>query len=153
MSRLELKIPPDVVWVINAGLMWLVAKASPRLVVPTLLRVGMGALLLICGVVVIIGARAALASANTTWGPMAPERTTRLVATGVYAFSRNPMYLGMLFVLLGWGILLASPAGLIVSTGFFLYIDRFQIAPEERALSTSLGPEYLGYRARDRRWI
>lgn len=153
MSRLELKIPPDVVWLILAGLMWLAARATPRLVIPTLLRAGTGVVLTILGVAIVVGARKALERANTTWGPMTPERTTSLVTAGVYAFSRNPMYLGMLLVMLAWAAWLASPAALIVSGVFVPYIDRFQIAPEERALSASLGREYLDYLARVRRWV
>ncbi len=148
-----MRIPPDVIWLFNAGLMWLMAVATPRLVVPGWLRLGTGAVLLTGGVGWIVGARVALARADTTWSPMTPGRTTRLVTTGVYAFSRNPMYLGMQLVLLGWAALLASPAALLVSTGFFLTIDRFQIAPEERALAAGFGPEFLEYKARVRRWI
>lgn len=152
MSRLDLKIPPDVVWVIVAGLMWTAARATPRLVVPFPLRAGIGTVLTMLGVAIIIGARKALERAKTTWGPMTPERTTSLVTAGVYSFSRHPMYLGMLLVMLAWAALLASPTALMVSGVFVLYIDRFQIAPEERVLSAILGREYLDYRTRVRRW-
>jgi protein-S-isoprenylcysteine O-methyltransferase Ste14 len=153
VSRLELRIPPDVVWVLVAGLMWLAAVSTPRVVVPSLARIGIGAVLTILGVVAMVSARAALERASTTWQPMTPGQTTRLVTTGVYGFSRNPMYLGMLLVMLGWGVLLASPAAMVVSAVFVLYIDRFQILPEERVLSAVLGQEFLEYLARVRRWI
>jgi protein-S-isoprenylcysteine O-methyltransferase Ste14 len=153
VSRLELRIPPDVVWALVAGLMWLAAVSTPRVVVPSLARIGIGAVLTILGVVAMVSARAALERASTTWQPMTPGQTTRLVTTGVYGFSRNPMYLGMLLVMLGWGVLLASPAAMVVSAVFVLYIDRFQIMPEERVLSAVLGQEFLEYLARVRRWI
>jgi protein-S-isoprenylcysteine O-methyltransferase Ste14 len=59
----------------------------------------------------------------------------------------------MLLVMLGLAILLASPAALVVSAVFVLYMDRFQIAPEERALAVMLGQEYADYLKRVRRWI
>jgi protein-S-isoprenylcysteine O-methyltransferase Ste14 len=153
MSRLDLKVAPDVVWVLVAGLMWLVSAWTPRLDVPSPLRVATAAILTVVGVWVIVRARAALARADTTWRPMTPARSTSLVTSGVYAFSRNPIYLGMLLALLGWAVLLASPAALVVSSVFVLYLDRFQIAPEERALAALLEREFSDYRGRVRRWI
>jgi len=153
VSRLELKIPPDVVWVLVAGLMWFVSVRTPRLDLPSSLRIGIGVVLTLGGVGAMASARASLERANTTWRPMIPEQTTSLVTSGVYGFSRNPVYLGMLLVMLGWAVLLASPAALVVSAVFVLYLDRFQIRPEERALSAILGQEYLDYLARVRRWL
>ena len=153
MSHLEFKIPPDVVWVLVAGLMWLAAVSTPRLVLPSPVRVGIGAVLTVLGVWAMVSARAALERANTTWRPMTPVQTTSLVTSGVYSLSRNPIYLGMLLVMLGWAVLLASPAALAVSGVFVLYIDRFQIGPEERALSAILGQEYVEYLAHVRRWL
>jgi protein-S-isoprenylcysteine O-methyltransferase Ste14 len=100
-----------------------------------------------------VSARTALDRAKTTWRPMTPTRSTKLVDSGVYALSRNPIYLGMLLVMFGWAVLLASPAALIVSAVFVAYLDRFQIGPEERALTSVLGQEYADYTARVRRWV
>ena len=63
------------------------------------------------------------------------------------------MYLGMLLVLLGWAVMLASSAAFLSSGVFVLYLDRFQIEPEERALTAVLGQEFIDYRARVRRWL
>jgi protein-S-isoprenylcysteine O-methyltransferase Ste14 len=71
----------------------------------------------------------------------------------VYRFSRNPTYLGMEIVLLGWAMVLASPAAALVSVLFVAYIARFQIRPEELVLSASLGQDYLDYSKRVRRWV
>jgi len=153
VSRLELKIPPDVVWVLVAGLMWLASLVTPHLDYPTPLRVGATVVLTVTGVWAIVSARVSLERANTAWGPMSPERTTSLVTSGVYGFSRNPMYLGMLLLLIGWAVLLATPAALAMAVVFVLYLDRFQIGPEERVLTRVLGQEYLDYMARVRRWL
>ena len=153
MSRLELRIPPDVVWVAVAFLMWLVSGRTPHLAIPSALRIGATVALTVAGVAILASARASLTAANTTWHPTTPGQTTSLVTTGVFGASRNPVYLGMLLVMLGFGVALSSPGAFLTSVLFVLYLDRFQIAPEERALTDKLGQEYLDYRARVRRWI
>lgn len=153
MSRLELKVPPDVVWVLVAGLVWLVSRITPHPEVPSSVRVGAAVVVTAVGVWAIVAARISLEQANTTWSPMTPGQSTSLVSSGVYAFSRNPMYLGMLLVLIGWAVLLASAAALALSGVFVLYLDRFQIGPEERTLTAHLGQEFLDYRHRVRRWL
>ena len=153
MSRLELKIPPDVLWVLVAGLMWLTSLRTPRLDLPTPIRVGSAVALTVAGVWFVVGARMSLDKAKTTWRPMTPGQSTSLVSTGVYGVSRNPIYLGMLLVMLGLGVALSSPVALALSVVFVLYLDRFQIEPEERALSTILGQEYQEYQTRVRRWL
>lgn len=153
MSRLELKVPPDVVWVIVASLMWVASARTPRLGIPATARSGTAVVLTVAGVVLMALARAALGEAETTGHPIASEETTALLSTGVYGVSRNPVYLGMLLVLLGWAVLLSSPVALVVSGAFVLYIDRFQIAPEERALSAALGRPYADYLERVHRWV
>ena len=153
MSSLELKIPPDVLWVLVAGLMWLSSLRTPRLDLPTPIRVGSAVALTVAGVWFVVGARMSLDKAKTTWRPMTPGQSTSLVSTGVYGVSRNPIYLGMLLVMLGLGVALSSPVALALSVVFVLYLDRFQIEPEERALSTILGQEYQDYQTRVRRWL
>jgi len=153
MSRLELRIPPDAVWVLVAGIMWLVSLRTPRLDVATPIRVGAAVALTVAGVWFVVGARVLLDKAKTTWSPMTPGHSTSLVSTGVYGVSRNPIYLGMLLVMVGLGIALSSPVALALSAVFVLYVDRFQIEPEESALSAILGQEYRDYQTKVRRWL
>jgi protein-S-isoprenylcysteine O-methyltransferase Ste14 len=75
------------------------------------------------------------------------------VATGVYSFTRNPMYLGMASILLAWAVLLASPWALLGPALFVAYITRFQIVPEERVLAKLFGESFAAYTRRVRRWI
>lgn len=105
------------------------------------------------GIAIVVDARVTLDRARTTWHPSVPERTTSLVTTVVYRYSRNPIYLGMFLVLVGWAVLLASPAALGLSATFVLCIDRFQIVPEERSLLTVAGDDYRDYADRVRRWV
>lgn len=110
-------------------------------------------------VLVILGVGAGVAGIfafrrhGTTVHPMAPERASAVVTTGIYRFSRNPMYLGLLFVLASWAIWLQSLLALLLLPAFILYMTRFQILPEERALTTRFGDDYIAYRSRVRRWL
>jgi protein-S-isoprenylcysteine O-methyltransferase Ste14 len=142
-----------VVWLLVAGLMWLGSAWTPRLDLPSPLRVAAAVALTAAGVWAIVSARALLERANTTWHPMTPGQSTSLVTSGVFGVSRNPIYVGMLLILFAWAVLLASPAALVVSSVFVFYLDRFQIVPEERALTAILGQEYHDYLTRVRRWI
>jgi protein-S-isoprenylcysteine O-methyltransferase Ste14 len=153
MSRLELKIPPDVVWVAMAVLMWLASRATPAVLVPNRLRVGIAAALIVAGTVLIVASRMALDGAGTTWHPTEPQRSTRLLTTGVYRFSRNPTYVGMAIVLLSWAVMLASPVAGVICTFFVAYVDRFQIRPEERILAGLFGQDFRDYTLRVRRWV
>jgi protein-S-isoprenylcysteine O-methyltransferase Ste14 len=91
--------------------------------------------------------------ARTTVNPMKPEAATSLVSSGIYRITRNPMYVGLLFVLVAWAAGLSSAWSMLEPLAFFLYIGRFQITPEERVLSQLFGAEYSAYKARVRRWL
>ena len=95
----------------------------------------------------------AFRASRTTVNPLKPERASALVTGGVYRITRNPMYVGMVFLLLAWAVYLSAVlpfAGIVV---FIVYITRFQIQPEERVLTGIFGDEYSTYAARVRRWL
>jgi protein-S-isoprenylcysteine O-methyltransferase Ste14 len=153
MSRLELKIPPDVVALAVAGVMWLVAALTPPLDVPLAYRAVIAGAFFVAAAVLVVTARTAFARAGTTFSPTAPERARCLVTTGVYRHSRNPMYLGTLVALFAVATLLANAFSLLASAAFVAYIGRLQIASEERVLRARFGPAYEEYASRVRRWI
>ena len=76
-----------------------------------------------------------------------------MVTTGICRVTRNPMYLGFALALLGWGLWLGHAVALGVPLAFVLYVNRFQIQPEERALRAKFGAPYEDYRRRVRRWL
>ena len=90
---------------------------------------------------------------KTTINPLNLKKSTYLVTSGVFRFSRNPMYLGMLLFLLGTAIILNIIGGLIISILFIFYMNFFQIIPEEKALQNLFGKNYRNYRKTVRRWI
>ena len=75
------------------------------------------------------------------------------VSAGPYRFTRNPMYLGLLLTLLAWAVFLFNPVVLLFVPIFVLYINRFQIKPEEQVLSSLFGAEYMAYKGQVRRWL
>jgi protein-S-isoprenylcysteine O-methyltransferase Ste14 len=91
--------------------------------------------------------------ARTTVNPLRPGTASTLVTGGIYRHTRNPMYLGLSIILLGWAVYLANAPALLLLPGFVLYIYRFQIVPEERTLAALFGAEYQAYRTRVRRWL
>ncbi len=153
MSWLELKIPPPVVALCLGALMWLAAQIVPAIEVSQSLRIGLSLVCVAIGLFFDLTALIAFLRVKTTPNPLRPLTTSSLVSTGLYRFSRNPMYLGQLLVLLGWALFLSNIAALVLTPLFVLYLNRFQIIPEERALSKLFGAEFTAYKLRVRRWL
>jgi protein-S-isoprenylcysteine O-methyltransferase Ste14 len=150
---LELRIPPPVVAALIAGAMWGISAAAPVIDVPGPARTAVAAILALAGGVFVTWAMISFLRARTTINPMKPEATSSLVRTGVYRISRNPMYVGLVFVLVGWAAYLASAWALLGPVAFVLYMNWFQIAPEERVLAALFGAEYSAYASTVRRWL
>jgi protein-S-isoprenylcysteine O-methyltransferase Ste14 len=150
---LELRIPPPVVSLIFAAGMWALAHVTPMLPMPRLARLISAAAVLAIGAAVAIGGVVSFRLAKTTVNPLKPETSASLVSTGIYSFTRNPMYLGMALVLVAWAVFLSSAWCLVGPALFMLYITRFQIAPEERVLDRLFGAAFAEYKKRVRRWL
>jgi len=153
VTSLELKIPPDVVALVVAGLMWLVFTVTPRLNVSIGYRVFAAAALALLGLLLLAAAKVALGRAHTTGDARHPGSARHLVTGGVYRVTRNPIYLAMTLLLLAWAASLSNLVSACVSASFALYIQRFQIRPEERVLGSLFGQSYMDYARRVRRWL
>jgi protein-S-isoprenylcysteine O-methyltransferase Ste14 len=153
MSALELKIPPVLVTALLALLMWLLSHLTPGIPIYTELRVTF--LLFFTGLGAYLGlaAVASFRKANTTVNPLTPEAISSLVVSGIFKRTRNPMYLALLLALTGWGLYLANIFSLLVTVGFVLYMNHFQIQPEERHLEEIFGIEFNDYKKQVRKWI
>jgi protein-S-isoprenylcysteine O-methyltransferase Ste14 len=90
---------------------------------------------------------------GTTVNPLRPESASSLVTSGPYALTRNPMYVAMAGILLANAVDRGHPAQLLPPAAWVAYVDRFQIRPEERALTSVFGEEYAAYREQVRRWL
>lgn len=153
MMTLKLKIPPVAVALITGACMWLAARAVPGIEVSFPGHVAVSVMVALLGLCTALSGVVAFSRAGTTINPMKPGSSSSLVVTGIYSVTRNPMYLGVLMVLLAWAIYLANPLTVLFLPGFVWYMGRFQIEPEERALTSLFGQKYTAYATRVRRWI
>jgi protein-S-isoprenylcysteine O-methyltransferase Ste14 len=153
MKALELKIPPPLLALVLALAMWLTSLLDEPMRMPLAARLGVALALAAIGQGISIAGILAFRRAHTTVNPLRPQAASSLVTTGIYRYTRNPMYVGLLLTLLGWNAFIASPHALPWLAVFVLYMNRFQIAPEERALLSLFGDAYAAYRARVRRWL
>ena len=152
MSSLESRIPPPAVVLIMAVLMWLSSRAAPPLHFDVPAHKWLAVILISMGFVTAMSGVMTFVNAKTTVDPLKP-RASSMVTWGIYALSRNPMYLGGLIMLLGWAIFLSNPLAFLLLPAYVLYINRFQITPEERALTALFGAPYAAYQVRVRRWL
>ena len=153
MRALKNRIPPPVIAVLVAAGMWALARLWPiaRFEVPWPVFLGL-LVASLGGVISSAGARE-FKRAKTTVNPLHPERATSVVTTGIYRLTRNPMYVGIVFVLLGCFVAFGAISSVLGLPAFIAYITRYQIRPEEQALLAKFGNEYADYMAQVRRWL
>ena len=152
-NGLALKFPPLGLVVIAAALMWIASSASPMFDVFLPAKSLLSASLALIGALTCVTGVVSFRRAKTTVNPIKPDSTSSLVISGIYKYTRNPMYLGFVLVLLGWAAFLSNLAALALLPAFVLYINRFQIMPEEHVLASLFPNTYPAYRARVRRWL
>jgi protein-S-isoprenylcysteine O-methyltransferase Ste14 len=146
-------IPPPLVAVIIGAAMWGARSFVPLMEIPETLRIAVATTIALIAVAFDLAALFAFRRARTSFDPLRPAKASTLVVSGVYRITRNPMYLGLLLLLLAWTVHLSSVWLLFGPLMFILYMNRFQIPAEERALSALFPEEYAAYRRRVRRWL
>ena len=153
MKALELKVPPVIVVGVIAAIMQLISHSLPTVKIPLTLRVSLTAIIVVLAMVSGVWGVWEFRKQRTTVNPHTPEKSSSLVTSGVFQFTRNPMYLGLAMLLVALAAYKSSPlliAGVVV---FILYMNRFQISPEERFMKQHFGQEYTEYCLRVRRWL
>ena len=153
MKSLELKVPPVLQVLIIAFVMYGLSGLLPNLQVMVFGTNWLAIGLVLVGMALAIMGVLAFKKAQTTVNPHTPEKSASLVTNGIYHYTRNPMYLGMLLVLLGWAFYLSNFAALLVLPIFIIYMSRFQIQPEERFMKQKFSDEYQIYMTKVRRWL
>ena len=153
MHVLELKVPPLVLGLLIAALMWLVTWALPTFGFTFPARILFSVIVAVAGVVMSGSGVVSFRRAKTTVNPMKPESSSSLVVSGIYRWTRNPMYLGFLLGLLGWAIFLSNALAFFFLPAFIVYMNRFQIEPEEKALTVLFAKQFAAYKSRVRRWL
>jgi protein-S-isoprenylcysteine O-methyltransferase Ste14 len=148
---LELRVPPLIVFAcvgaLMVGAVWVLPVFAFSLPWP------FAPLAAAAGIAVGVAGVLEFRRARTTVNPLKPNEASALVTGGIYRWTRNPMYLGMALVLLGWGLYLGNFGALVLVGAFVSYIDRLQVDPEESALEARFGDAFAAYRKRVRRWL
>ena len=147
------RIPPPILLLLTGTLMWLVSRSSFNIpfdiqnpLIPSLALGG-------AGILIDLLALRQFRAAQTTVNPLRPHSATSLVCEGVFRYSRNPMYVGLVLILSGWSLWLGSLSNIGILFVFIGLITQFQIKPEEVALRALFGEAYSAYCLKVRRWI
>jgi protein-S-isoprenylcysteine O-methyltransferase Ste14 len=152
MAFLEHRVPPPIVLAATALLMWFASRSITAEPLGSW-RFFPGAALIILGIGIAVSGRLAFARAGTTINPVNISSATVLVRRGIFSYTRNPMYLGMVAVLIGLALVFGKLWLFLGPVVFALYIHYFQVLPEERAMAAKFGRPYEEYRLLVRRWI
>lgn len=153
MRWLETRIPPPIVMLLLGIAAWGAARAWPSLSFALPLPWLVAACVVLVGVALNLLPKLAFQRAGTTVNPLKPALASQLVTSGVYRYTRNPMYLGQALILLGWTLYLHNVTALASVPAYMLYITRFQIQPEERHLALRFPGAYARFREQVRRWL
>jgi len=148
---LKNKIPPPIVTLVFAALIYLSADLLPHLMFEG--QTFLSSIIMIFGLIILLLAVKAFVQFKTTINPLKPETTSVLVTSGIFKLSRNPMYLGMLLLIISLWIKTGDVLGFILVAGFIAYLNYFQIFPEEQAMKRLFSDKYKTYCQQVRRWL
>ena len=147
---LNTKIPPPLVTMLCIGIIYLF-EIQIEYSHPNLKTVGI--IFLILGLIIIFLAVLKFIKTKTTVDPTRPYKTSNLVISGIYKITRNPMYLGMLFLIIAYAIYNNNVIGCIIIPIFIFYINKFQIEPEEIEMRKKFGESFENYCKKVNRWL
>lgn len=150
---MELKIIPVIQVIICLALMVLSRYIFNTLSYQLTGVIPITSVLFLIAILVALFAITSFRKHQTTVNPSKPETASIIVNTGIYAFSRNPMYLAMLILVIAAALYLQNIVAMFIIPMFIAYITRYQIVPEENALTLLFGEEYENYKKKVRRWI
>lgn len=150
---LKLKIPPPVYMVLTAALMWLLSRTFPIYQIFSSPWNQIGYLFMCVGLSFDASSILQFFRAKTTVNPISPEKASALVTSGMYQFTRNPMYVGLLLLLIGFAILQGSLSAFLLIPLFIFVLTSQQIIPEETTLEDKFGQQYMDYKMSVRRWL
>lgn len=156
MNFLKLKCPPPIVMILSALLSLVLSQRGLDFFqqqISDLSNLIWPMSFFIAGTAIALAGVKEFLTHHTTLNPLEPRKATYLVVSGIYQLTRNPMYLGMLVVLLGWGDLLDNVLGFSGALVFFGYMTAFQIKPEEDIMLEKFGESYRLYGQSVRRWL
>ncbi|WP_215405287.1 methyltransferase family protein [Vibrio gigantis] len=153
MKFLELKVPPVALFILVIVASYFCAQqlSSAAIVLPYKLFV-LGVGITLSGVIGLAGVWE-FRKQKTTVNPIKVETASSVVDSGIFGYTRNPMYLGLFILLFCVGYYFQNIFSILLSFVFVIYMNQFQIKPEERALEQLFGAEYVDYKQKVRRWV
>ncbi len=146
-----IKIPPPILVIILTSLVYFSSTKLELIYLPY--RQIVSVIILIIGLIVIVSPVVDFIKSKTTVNPVKFKNVNRLVTTGIYRYSRNPMYLGMILIIISTTIYYLNFLSVFSPLIFYIWINKFQINREEIFLENKFGSEYLKYKSKTRRWI
>ena len=150
---MKLLIPPPIQALFFSIIMWLISR---QFVNASFSLNGINTfafIFLIIAVMLLILSINKFRQVGTTISPLKPNKTSSLINSGIYRYTRNPMYLGLLLMLFSIALFLKNFISFLIIPLFILFITKNQILPEEEALENIFGEEYKNYKKKVRRWI
>ncbi len=143
--------PPPLIFLSGLLLGGIVSYFNWLLILPNVLAGLLANLLILLGIGIIAIAYLQMRKAKTNIEPWKP--TTKILDSGVYKYSRNPIYVAMILIYLGVTCLFNSVWFLLFLPLCVLTIHFGVILREEKYLKNKFGEDYLDYKQRVRRWI
>ena len=145
------KIPPPLVVLILVISTFFSSKKIDLIQIP--LQNLISIFILSMGILILLNPVLKFKKSKTTINPIKFKKVNKLVTSGIYKYSRNPMYLGLLMIVISSSIFYLNIYSILTPLFFYVWINRFQIKREEIFLTEKFGKEYLLYMTRTRRWI
>ena len=152
LEKLKNRIPPPVITVLSALIMWLLALLIPAAAAAKTSAL-LGGFFALVGLLFAGAGLRAFRKHQTTVNPLNLRKTAAFVNSGIYRVSRNPMYVGLLFILFGWALFLGNILSMIWLGPWLIWMSELQIAPEEKAMTQQFGDAYSEYCKTVRRWL
>ena len=146
-----LKIPPPLLVIILVISNYFSSKKIDLIILPNQNLISF--IILLIGVLILITPIFKFIKSNTTIDPIRFKKVNKLITTGIYSYSRNPMYLGLLIIVISTSIFYLNIFSTTTPILFYCWINKFQIKREEIFLKEKFGNEFLSYIKKTRRWI
>ena len=145
------KIPPPMLVLILVSSNYFSSKKIDLIHLPNQDLISI--IILLIGILIVINPIFKFIKSKTTIDPIKFKKVNKLIISGIYKYSRNPMYLGLLMIVISTSIFFLNIFSITTPLLFYCWINRFQIKREEIFLTEKFGEEYMSYKIKTRRWI
>ena len=146
-----IKIPPPILVLILVSSNYFSSKKIDLIHLPNQDLISI--IIFLFGILILINPIFKFIKSKTTIDPIKFKKVNKLIISGIYKYSRNPMYLGLLMIVISTSIFYLNIFSITTPFLFYCWINRFQIKREEIFLAEKFGKEYMSYKTKTRRWI